>query len=416
MIEPKLYTTQADIISNAYRRKQFPSVLLTEEPLYTGRFFITFDEKGDTNNYINFFENSAGLTVATTSDFNSVESRTKNNLDADVLLYENFGVALVGTTEEQVTELASVATERMIIEPELIVSVPDDVQVGLSNGTTWGLQAIQLTQNNLTGRNVKVAILDTGFDLNHPDFAGREIKSASFIPGESVQDQHGHGTHCTGVACGYEDNRGNRYGIAYQSEIHIAKVLNNNGKGPQQAVLDGIDWALERQCKIISMSLSSRIYAGQGANAAYEKASQFALSRGSLLIAAAGNDSVRSQNYFVPVSSPANCPSVLGIGAIDSKLNVADFSNRAINAGIPGGTVDIVAPGVDIYSSWPMGIRYKSISGTSMATPHVSGIAALIWETSPGASPLQIAHRLMATAQRLTHPAIDVGAGMVIAP
>ncbi|MFA7155870.1 MAG: S8 family serine peptidase, partial [Proteiniphilum sp.] len=120
-----------------------------------------------------------------------------------------------------------------------------------------------------------------------------------------------------------------------------------------------------------------------------------------------------SENRFSPVSSPADCPSILAVGAVDSALQVADFSNRALNE---SGLVDLAAPGVDVYSSWPMPARYRTLSGTSMATPHVAGITALLCEKFPDATPAMIGQELIRTAGSLTSPAQDVGAGLPLAP
>src|SRR5690606_34612384 len=198
---------------------------------------------------------------------------------------------------------------------------------------------------------------------------------------------HGHGTHCIGSACGSVDVNGQRYGVAPESLIYAGKVLSNEGSGAQSWILNGITWAANNGCKVISMSLGSQVFPGQSYDLAYERAAQFAVSKGAALVAAAGNESRRSWNQFNPVGSPADCPSILSVAALDSELAVADFSNRAIN---PTGLVDISGPGVQIYSSWPMPMRYRTISGTSMATPHVAGITALLWEQNPEASPEQI--------------------------
>lgn len=391
-----------------------------ENPLYTGRFLVTFDDPGSISEHRKLFSDKIGMKVASTSDFGSIAARTTEIDDADVLIYENLGVALVGAeSDEQVQMLAENASSRMIIEPELVVYVPDDVFVGFNTDGTWGIIATKTNLSQYSGNNVKIAVLDTGLDLNHPDFAGRTIYSKNFVDGEAhltAQDGHGHGTHCIGTACGNTDDKGKRYGVAGNSIIYAGKVLNNMGRGAQQGILDGMDWAVQEGCKVISMSLGSKVYPGQGPNAAYERAAADALSKGCIVVAAAGNDSRRSLQSFYPVGSPANCPSVMAVAALDSNLNVADFSNRGINSSIPGGSIDIAAPGVDVYSSWPMGMRYRTISGTSMATPHVAGILALLWEANPKATPQQIIGQLNLAAQKLTLPVMDVGAGLAIAP
>jgi subtilisin family serine protease len=140
---------------------------------------------------------------------------------------------------------------------------------------------------------------------------------------------------------------------------------------------------------------------------------QRALKRGTLIVAAAGNESRRDTGVINPVGRPANSPSIMAVGALDSDLNIAYFSNRGINP--QGGQVDIAGPGVNIYSSWPMPTQYRTISGTSMATPHVAGIAALHAEAS-GLRGQELWNLLVKTARRLTLASEDVGAGLVQAP
>ena len=213
---------------------------------------------------------------------------------------------------------------------------------------TWGLQAIKALNSRFSGKGVKVAVLDTGFDLDHPDFHGRAITSQSFIPGQSVQDDNGHGTHCIGTACGPKNPvRGRRYGVAFEAEIFAGKVLTNQGSALGRSTLAGIEWAVGQGCHIVSMSLGSRVQPGQTFLTAFETTAREAMRRGTLIVAAVGNDSRRSQSQIRPVSSPANCPSIMAVAAIDRSLNTADFSNSAINA---DAAIDIAGPGVQVYS------------------------------------------------------------------
>jgi len=137
---------------------------------------------------------------------------------------------------------------------------------------------------------MRVAVLDTGMDLTRPDFAGRNIIPASFVPGQTPQDGHSHGTHCIGTACGPLNPPGNtrRYGIAYQSSILVGKVLNNSGSGMQGWILAGINWAIQNRATVISMSLGSPVTLGTPFSPAYEQAAQAALNNGCLIVAAAG--------------------------------------------------------------------------------------------------------------------------------
>lgn len=280
--------------------------------------------------------------------------------------------------------------------------------------TTWGLQTTKVINSSFSGQAIKVAVLDTGFDLNHPDFLGRKITSESFIEGEDAQDVNGHGTHCVGTACGPQTpSTLPRYGVAYNAEIFVGKVLSNAGTGSDSQVLRGIEWAISNGCEIISMSLGSPTRLGDTYSRIYEAVAQRALSRGSLIVAAAGNESNRTARRIRPVGRPANCPSILAVAALDSQIKIGNFSTRGLNP--DGGQIDIAAPGVAIRSSWPMPTRYRTISGTSMATPHVAGIAALYAE-STGLRGTDLWNLLTRSSRRLALPSVDVGAGIVQAP
>ncbi|HVG75488.1 MAG TPA: S8 family serine peptidase [Thermoleophilaceae bacterium] len=281
---------------------------------------------------------------------------------------------------------------------------------------TWGLQAVRAVNSCRSGRGIRLAVLDTGFDLQHPDFAGRTIQSQSFIQGEAVQDGHGHGTHCIGTSMGPKCARGTqrRYGVAYRAEIYSGKVLSNAGVGTDAQILAGINWAVTNQCAVISMSLGAPTAPGQAFSQVFETVASRAAQAGSLIVAAAGNDSQRPA-VVNPVSHPANCPSIMAVAALDVNGAIAPFSNRGVNPN--GGQIDVAGPGVDVYSSWPMPTRYRRISGTSMATPHAAGVAALLAEANPGVRGAALGRLLTSTAWRFTTlPSADVGAGLVRAP
>jgi subtilisin len=279
---------------------------------------------------------------------------------------------------------------------------------------TWGLQATKAANSRYSGRGIKVAVLDTGLDLRHPDFAGRRITSRSFVQGQSAQDGHGHGTHCIGTACGTRrPGTMPRYGVAYETEILAGKVLSNQGSGGDAGILAGIQWAITNRCAIVSMSLGAAVQPGQSYSQVYEQVARRALAAGTAIIAAAGNESNRPQ-FIAPVGHPANCPSIMAVGALDRHYQVAPFSCGGLNA--QGGQVDIAGPGVAVRSSWPRPTLYRTISGTSMATPHVAGIAALYAQADPTARGRALFNLLTQAALRLSQPARDVGTGLVQAP
>jgi subtilisin family serine protease len=270
---------------------------------------------------------------------------------------------------------------------------------------TWGLQATRVSASGRSGRGIRLAVLDTGFGP-HPDFAGRTIRLASFVTGQGPADGHGHGTHCIGTACGPRAPRHAprpRYGVAYESEIFAGKVLSNAGSGTDASILAGINWAVANGCRVVSMSLGAVVAVGAPFSTVYEGVAQRALRRGTLIVAAAGN------NRPQPVNHPANCPSIMAVAALDEQLRPATFSARGVNPN--GGAVDIAAPGVNVYSSWPLAPMYRRLNGTSMATPHVAGIAALLAQAL-GLTGAALWRRLVLDARPLRFPRADVGAGL----
>lgn len=276
---------------------------------------------------------------------------------------------------------------------------------------TWGLQATAVADSTATGRGVTVAVLDTGLDREHPDFAGRDIEARWFVDGETAQDGHGHGTHCVGTACGpLAPPEGPRYGVAHEARILVGKVLSDAGSGTDAEILAGMSWAIANGARVISMSLGADV---DEVSPAYETVGRRALDAGTLIVAAAGNNASRGTGDPGFVGIPANSPSIMAVGALDAGLAIADFSARS--SGVEGGQVDIAGPGVAVYSSWPMPERYHTISGTSMATPHVAGIAAL-WSQRTGATGAALWAELVRAARRLPLPSEDVGAGLAQAP
>jgi hypothetical protein len=406
----KQSTTPTNTDSQANKKNEQETV--TDKPLYTGRYLIKLIDGQDCRVVRKVLESKLGFKVACSDDFKDIAITEFGIENSDALIYKDLGIALIDGEEQQIKRIQS-ATTNFIIEPEKIVYLPGDIQGVPDISSTWGLRATKVIHSNFTGKGVKVAVLDTGLDLQHPDFTGRQIHAESFVPNEAVEDLHGHGTHCIGTACGKTDINHKRYGIASDSVIYAGKVLSNQGSGAQSWILNAITWAVKNGCKVISMSLGSKVFPSQSYDLAYERVAQYALSKGCIIVAAAGNDSIRSQNVFAPVGSPADCPSILAVAAIDPDFNVADFSNRSIN---PTGKIAIAAPGVMVLSSWPMPKRYNTISGTSMATPHVAGILALLWEKHPNATPQQIIEKLKAKAKNISLQSIDVGVGLTIAP
>ncbi|GGW96229.1 hypothetical protein GCM10010297_17630 [Streptomyces malachitofuscus] len=423
--------------------------VLRDDSEYTGRYVVLFDPSSQEEG-ISALSSAAGIAplerVAGTEAGNVAELLQRPEVS---VLFQDLGAAVVEVRPEQRHALVTTAeAEPSIVtaEPErmvyaLPVTTPqqapteffpafrsdDDViarhtraetaaALGPSwdeEGCTWGLQAIRAQLSHLTGDGVKVAVLDTGVDTDHPDLAGRLEAATSFVPGETVEDVHGHGTHCAGTVAGpVSPQQGPRYGVAPEARILAAKVLSNAGKGPDGQILAGMAWAVSHGARVISMSLGARVRPGEIFPQTYETLAVRALALGTLIVAAAGNDSRRPVRTE-PVNRPANCPSILSVAALDNALTPPYFSNTAVNG--QGGEINIAAPGWQVRSAAPGG-GYQVMSGTSMATPHVAGVVALLSQAHTDASAADLSAALIAGAFPLGQPAVDVGAGLLQAP
>jgi subtilisin family serine protease len=409
----------------------------------TGRHVVVFTEiDADPAGVL---RSVAGLSaVADSRDFEDQSLDMAQTLQAEATVFAELGLAVVSLSQEQLGALqTSSGAEGTIlaVAPELVHHVlpaggdyvrgyrdgVSDLQRRIADGAaadglaapeagadfedddhaTWGLQATRATTSSLSGRGVRVAVLDTGMDSTHPDFAGRAVTARSFVNGETPQDGHGHGTHCIGTACGPKDPSGSRrYGLAYGADVFAGKVLGSDGSGTDAGILAGINWAVANGCAVISMSLGADV---ARPHPPYTIAGRRALARGSLVIAAAGNNADRPADPGF-VGAPANSPSIAAVAAVDSRLRIAPFSARSLPS--RGGQVDLAGPGVAVHSSWPMPQRYRTISGTSMATPHASGVAALLAEASDHRG-LELWADLTRESRRLLLQSADVGSGLV---
>lgn len=243
-----------------------------------------------------------------------------------------------------------------------------------------------------TGAGVRVAVVDTGIKPRHPDL--RVYGGLSFISGTRWYDDNGHGTHVAGTIAALWNRRG-IIGVAPRARLYAFKVLSRNGSGSLSGVLNGITACYRTRMHIVNLSLGSRVntHAPSVYNRAYERVGRLLRSRGILAIAAAGNDRHR------PVNNPARCPSYMAVSAIDNRRRLASFTNI-------GPQVEICAPGVNILSTYPLN-TYKRLSGTSMATPHVTGVAALIKARHPSWHGDRIRRELQRTALDLGTPGRD---------
>ncbi len=224
-----------------------------------------------------------------------------------------------------------------------------------SSGIDWAVSAygIPALWSQHQGAGVRVAVLDSGIEPGHPALAGAVIEHRNFTTDCTPFDTNGHGTHVAGILGG----RGPMKGVAPACQIISAKVLNNNGAGPLQAVAQAIDWVVEAKAHVIVMSLGCPVHLDFLAQACKR-----ACQAGIAVVAAAGNDG-GGVNY------PAAYDCVIAVGAVDRDGKVCQFSCR-------GKEIAVAAPGAEITSAWPGG-KYATLSGTSMAAPFVAGVLAL---------------------------------------
>jgi thermitase len=240
-----------------------------------------------------------------------------------------------------------------------VVDAPDDAYFN----NQWGMRKVEATEAwdaTKGSSSIKIAILDTGVDLDHPDLSGKISKVINFTSSTTADDVYGHGTHVAGIAAADTDNGIGVAGLGYFSSIADVKVLGDNGKGYYSWIAEGIIWAADNGAQVINLSLG-----GSSASSTLEDAVNYAWSKGVIVVAAAGNNGNSTPFY------PAYYSNSIAVAATDANDNLASWSNR-------GDWVDLAAPGVSIYSTLKDG-GYGNKSGTSMATPHVSGLAALVF-------------------------------------
>jgi subtilisin family serine protease len=297
-------------------------------------------------------------------------------------------------------------------EPNYIATATIAAPNDPSFSAQWGLGAINAVAGwstypgsyTSTG-GVPIAVVDTGVYPPHPDLSAHVQTSlgANCVPAPytcngslSSADDFGHGTHVAGIAAALTNNGAGVAGVAISSPIIPVKALDNQGNGTYASIANGILWAASHGARVINLSLG-----GAGYDATICNAVSSAISSGAFVVAAAGNDGVSAPEY------PAACPGAIGVAATDSTGGSPSWSNY----GNPD--VFISAPGVDVYSTmWPgasaanlgsacAGQLYCSLQGTSMATPHVAGLAALLFGENPSRTPSDVKRILALTAQKV---------------
>lgn len=288
-------------------------------------------------------------------------------------------------------------------EPELRAGIAKvwldgKVKAALAD-TTAQIGAPQVWSGGDTGQGVDVAVLDTGVDTQHPDLAGQLAASTSFVPGRSVEDHNGHGTHVASTIAGSgAASDGKEKGVAPGARLHVGKVLDDDGSGQDSWVLAGMEWAArEQHAKVISMSLGAE--PGAGGDPLSEAVEALSAETGALFTIAAGNAGPHS------VLTPGVADAALTVGAVDTSDTLADFSSTGPRKGDAGLKPELTAPGVDVLAARSQYAEdgsgyYQPLSGTSMATPHVAGAAALLAHAHPDWTGQQLKHALVSSTKR----------------
>ncbi|MBI4120536.1 MAG: S8 family peptidase [Parcubacteria group bacterium] len=271
--------------------------------------------------------------------------------------------------------------DKDVLKESARVPKPQQRTAKPENAVPWGIKKVYGDETIVStngGKGVNVAVLDTGANIKHLDLAGRIKDCKDFTrgatPRSACQDQQGHGTHVAGTiaADGGADSLG-IWGVASEANLLVYKVCRNDGTCWADDVAAGLDYAVQSGAEVVSVSLG-----GNAESFILRDAIQEAYQKNVLVVAAAGNDGPLKGT----IDWPAAYPEVVAVGAIAQDETIPDWSSRGVNDGdyiVEAREVEFGAPGVNVESTWYDG-TYRYLSGTSMATPHVSGLAAKLWD------------------------------------
>ncbi|PRO64268.1 peptidase S8 [Alkalicoccus urumqiensis] len=275
-----------------------------------------------------------------------------------------------------------------------VVSLEENAEVqALNQEEPYGIGQIQSDEAyelGVDGAGMNVAVLDTGIDASHEDLEGNVVDGYSvFTDSENsdpYMDGNGHGTHVAGTVAAVDNDLG-VIGAAPEADLFAVKVLDNDGSGSLAGIAEGLEWSVQNDIDIINMSLG-----GSTGSSILEEFTDLAYDEGALVVAAAGN-SGSGYGFFNTVGYPARYDSAMAVAAVDENNQRASFSST-------GAEVEIAAPGVGVVSTVP-GNDYAALDGTSMASPHVAGAAAQVWQAKPELTNEELRALLNETAETL---------------
>ncbi|MDD3074423.1 MAG: S8 family serine peptidase [Eubacteriales bacterium] len=296
-------------------------------------------------------------------------------------------------------ELPKVAVEKLKTARGVEFVEPDFLAQACAQTVPWGIEHVNapdVHSAGFQGSGIKVAVLDTGILTSHADL---QVVGGYDTTGiGSYVDDNGHGTHVAGTVAALNNTIG-VIGAAPAAQLYAVKVLDRNGSGTYSNIIAGIEWTINNDIDVINMSLG-----GSSGSIALEQACDAAYQAGILVVAAAGNEGT-STGGTECIGYPAKYSSVMAVGSITSSNIRSYFSST-------GSTLEIMAPGSDIYSTTING-SYGTMSGTSMACPHVAGVAALVWSAKPSLTNVQLRSALNETANDLWNDPWRYGNGLV---
>jgi subtilisin family serine protease len=263
------------------------------------------------------------------------------------------------------------------------------------------VNAPQAWAEGYDGKGSKVAVLDTGIDATHPDVKDRILETKSFVPGEEVVDRNGHGTHVASTIAGSgAASQGVNKGVAPGAGLIVGKVLDDGGSGADSGIIEAMEWAKAEGADVVSMSLGTSI-PDDGSNPMSQAVDALSADGGPLFVIAAGNSYAAGS-----IGSPGSAEKALTIAAVDKRDRRADFSSMGPLVSSYGLKPDLSAPGVGINAAASQSVpgvsgMYSTKSGTSMATPHVAGAAAILKQRHPDWSGQRIKDALMSSSKKL---------------
>ena len=268
------------------------------------------------------------------------------------------------------------------------------------------------------GAGVKVAVLDTGVDTSHPDLADQVVEEKDFSGSDGTGDKFGHGTHVASTVAGTGAKSGGKYkGVAPGAKILNGKVLDDTGFGSDSGIIAGMEWAVAQKADVVNLSLGGTDL--PGTDPMEEAVNRLSAESDTLFVVAAGNEGEFGEGT---VGSPGSADAALTVGAVDKSDALADFSSRGPRVGDSGVKPDLTAPGAEITAAaaagsileeeYPSGVPgYATLDGTSMATPHVAGAAALLAQQHPDWSGERLKAVLTGSAKPGTYSSFQQGTG-----